>query len=459
MAKSIQQIDAETYRNEYLEKPLPSSETAEKVVLGSILIDPNLMADAVELIEPSDFYSPTHRRIFKAMVWLFEKGDSINPIFISERLKTEGLLESIGGVTTITNLTYGLPFTKNIADPIKIICDYADIRNFIRQSNENISDALAGEYEDTQTFLVEAEQKIADTRRDQTDDDSEQFSNLLENSLKRVRERLKTGKPSGLTTGFRDLDNMTGGFEKGHLNYLLARPSIGKTSLALSMAEKITEDEPDVVIAFFSLETSKDSLADRMIVTRSRIDSQRYKNGYMQRSEWGKVADAVNFLSSRNIELRTKAKTVIDMRAAVNKIIREKGRCDLIIIDFLQIMQRVAKIVDRREQVSHDARALQSWTQESDIPILCLSQLSRKPETRPDNRPKVSDGEESGAIEQTANKMIFLFREEYYFPDSEDESIKGVAEAMVLKNKDGATGTVKLAFLKEFMRFENYFGD
>ncbi|QQS41826.1 MAG: replicative DNA helicase [Acidobacteriota bacterium] len=441
----------------YLEKPLPSSDESERVILGAILLDNSLISQAVEMLNPEDFYSPRHRRIFKAMISLFEKSERIEPVIISEELKKEGFIDSIGGITAITALTYGLPHFSNIADYAKIVRDKAIVRNLIRVCNEITSEALAEE-DDASDILDHAEQMIFALAEERTRQGFEHVKPVAEQVLAKVKDfaSRETHALTGLATGFRELDQMTSGLQQTDLIIVAARPSMGKTALCLTLAQNAAIREK-ATVAVFSLEMSKEQLVMRMLSSEARVDAHRFRNGFLSREEWVRLAGAIGTLSEANLFIDdTPAISVLEMRAKARRLMAEQKRLDLIVVDYLQLMSGSSgRIESRQQEVSQISRELKALAKELNVPLVALSQLSRAPEARNPPRPLLSDLRESGSIEQDADVVAFIYREEYY--NQTDENA-GLAEILVSKQRNGPTGTVKLAFLKEFTRFENYFG-
>ena len=443
---------------QFLEKPLPSSPESERVILGAILLDNALITQAIEQLKPEDFYSPNYRRIFKAMIALFEKSERIDPILIGEELKKDGTsVDSMGGVATITNLTFGLPHFSDIADYSKVVKDKSVTRNLIKVCNQITSEALAEE-DDAEVILDHAEQLIFALADERTRQGFAHVKPVAEEVLAKVQEYAKreTHALTGLATGFRDLDQMTSGLQRTDLIIVAARPSMGKTALCLTLAQNAAIQEK-AVVAIFSLEMSKEQLVMRMLSSEARVDAHRFRTGYLTRDEWGRLATAIGTLSEANIFIDdTAGISVLEMRAKTRRLMAEQKKLDLIVVDYLQLMSGGGRIESRQQEVSKISRELKGLAKELNVPVVALSQLSRAPEARNPPRPLMSDLRESGSIEQDADVVSFIYREEYYKPTDENA---GIAELLISKQRNGPTGTVKLAFLKEFTRFENYFGE
>jgi replicative DNA helicase len=444
-------------REQFLERPLPSSEDSERVILGAILLDNALIAQAIELLKSDDFYSPLHRRIYKAMVNLFDQSKRIDPILIGEELKKEGALESIGGVSTITNLTYGLPHFSDLQEYIKVVRDKSVVRNLIKVCNQITSEALAEE-DDASEILDHAEQMIFALAEERTRQGFSHIQPVAETVLAKVQEYAKRESHAltGLSTGFRDFDEKTSGLQPTDLIIVAARPSMGKTALCLTLAQNAATIE-GACVAVFSLEMSKEQLVMRMLSSEAKVDAHRFRTGYLTRDEWGRLAEAIGTLSEAKIFIDdTPGISVLEMRAKTRRLVAEQKKLDLIVVDYLQLMSGSKRSESRQQEVSQISRELKGLAKELNVPVVALSQLSRAPEARNPPRPMMSDLRESGSIEQDADVVAFIYREDYYKPTDENA---GIAEILISKQRNGPTGTVKLAFLKEFTRFENYYGD
>lgn len=445
-------------REQYLEKPLPSSEESERVILGAILLDNAVIAQAVEHLKPEDFYSPLNRRVFSAMIGLFEKQRQIDPILIGEELKKEDSLDSIGGVTAITNLTFGLPHFSSVEEYIKVVRDKSVVRSLIRTCNAITSEALAEE-EDAEIILDHAEQQIFKIAEARTKESFTRIAPVADRVLARVKERFEEGASHGLTglsTGFTELDDYTSGLQRTDLIIVAGRPSMGKTAFCLTLAQNAAL-RSGAVVAVFSLEMSKEQLVTRMLASEARINAHRFRTGHLMSNEWERLAGAIGTLSETKIFIDdTPGISSLEIRAKVRRLAAEQKQIDLIVIDYLQLMDSgKGRSESRQQEVSQISRELKGLAKEMDVPVVALSQLSRAPEARNPPKPLMSDLRESGSIEQDADVVAFIYREDYY---KESEENKGLSEIILAKQRNGPTGTVKLAFLKEFTRFENYFG-
>ncbi len=447
----------ESRREQYLEKPLPSSEESERVILGAILLDNSVIAQAVEHLKPEDFYSPLNRRVFAAMIALFEKQRQIDPILIGEELKKEGSLESIGGTSTITNLTFGLPHFSNVEEYIKVVRDKSVVRNLIRTCNAITGEALAEE-DDAENILDHAEQQIFAIAEARTTQSFSRIGPVADRVIVRVREHAEKGGSAGITglsTGYYELDEITSGLQRTDLIIVAARPSMGKTALCLNLAQNAALNS-NAVVAVFSLEMSKEQLVTRMLSSEARVNAHRFRTGHLMTKEWEKLAEAIGVLSDAKLFIDdTPGISVLEMRAKCRRLAAEQKGLDLVVVDYLQLMSGGKRTESRQQEVSQISRELKSLAKELDVPVVALSQLSRAPEARNPPKPLMSDLRESGSIEQDADVVAFIYREDYY---KETDENKGLAELIISKQRNGPTGTVRLAFLKEFTRFENYIG-
>jgi replicative DNA helicase len=454
---NIASVFPDSRREQYLERPLPSSDESERVILGAILLDNALISQAVEQLKAEDFYSPLNRRIYSAMIALFESSKQIDPVLIIEELKKEGSVDSIGGISTIANLTFGLPHFSNLADYIRVVKDKSVVRRLIRTCNQITSEALSEE-DDAAAVLDHAEQMIFALADERTRQGFEHVQPVAEKVLAKVQEYAKreTHALTGLATGFRDLDNWTSGLQKTYLIIVAARPSMGKTALCLTLAQNAAILE-QAVVAVFSLEMSKEQLVMRMLSSESKVDAHRFRTGYLTRDEWGRLAHGIETLSKAKIFIDdTAGISVLEMRAKARRLAAEQKKLDLIVVDYLQLMGGSRRTESRQQEVSQISRELKGLAKELNVPVVALSQLSRAPEARNPPKPLMSDLRESGSIEQDADVVAFIYREDYY---NKTEENQGLAELIIAKQRNGPTGTVKLAFLKEFTRFENYFGE
>src|SRR5882724_7864596 len=449
-------------RDQPFERALPNSSEAERAILGAVLLDNGLISQAIEQLRPEDFYVPSHRRIFVAMIGLFERGSEINPILIGEELKKENALESVGGISFISNLTYGLPHSTNITHYAKVVRGKSMLRSLIKAANKITQEALEEE-DEPEIILDHAEHAIfelADERIRQGFTHVEPIARALLDKIQEMEGRQVV--LTGLTTGFVELDEKTSGLQRSDLIIVAARPSMGKTSFALMLAQNAAI-ETGAVVGMFSLEMSKEALVMRMLCSQGNIDAQRFRNGFLSRAEWSQIAKSLGTLADTKIFLDdTPGISVLEMRAKARRLAAEQKRLDLIIVDYLQLMSGSAKRFESRQQeVSQISRELKGLAKELNVPLVALSQLSRAPEARSDHRPQLADLRESGAIEQDADLVAFIYRAEQYKTPEERDSLpddqKNVAELIIAKQRNGPTGTVDLRFTPSSMRFDNLY--
>jgi replicative DNA helicase len=443
----------ETVIDQMLERPLPNSPEAERAILGAVLLDNALISQGIELLKAEDFYVPSHRRIFQVMVTLFERGSEIDSILIGEELKRDNALESVGGISFITNLTYGLPHFANISHYAKIVRGKSLLRQLVKSANKITAEALEEE-DEPEIILDHAEHMIFQLADERTRQGFSHVKPIADALLEHVQEMAgRSAMLTGLTTGFTELDAMTSGMQPSDLIIVAARPSMGKTSLCLTLAQNAAI-QAQAVVAVFSLEMSKEALVMRMLSSEARVDAHRFRSGFLSRDEWARLAQALGTLAETKIFIDdTPGISVLEMRAKSRRLATEQKKLDLIIVDYLQLMSGSSKRSESRQQeVSQISRELKALAKEMKVPVIALSQLSRAPEARTDHRPQLADLRESGAIEQDADVVAFIYREEQYNRTEENE---GTAEIILAKQRNGPTGSVNLAFLKEFTRFEN----
>ena len=438
-------------RDPLLERPLPSSPDTERAILGSILLDNSLIAQAVELLRPENFYVPSHRRIFMAMIALFERGSEINHVLIGEELRRDSSLEAAGGMLFLSNLAYGLPHVTSVAPYAKVVRGKHLLRQLVKVANKITAEALEEE-DEPQNILDHAEHAIFALADERIRQGFEHIKHPAERVLEKAeavehRDLVVTGVP----TGFRGLDALTSGFQKQDLVVIAARPSMGKTSLALTLAQ-YAAIESKAVVGLFSLEMSAESLAMRMLCSEASVDAQKFRSGFLSNEEWSRLGKALAKLSEARIFIDdTPAISVLEMRAKARRLATEQKQLDMIVVDYLQLMSgSTHRFESRQQEVSQISRELKALAKELNVPMVALSQLSRAPENRTDHRPQLADLRESGAIEQDADVVAFIYREEQYHKSDENRNI---AELIVAKQRNGPTDTVYLAFLNQFAKF------
>lgn len=434
----------------FFEKGLPSNVEAERSILGAILLDNAVCNQAIELLRRDDFFLDSHRRIFEKMIALSERIMPIDLITLTDELRRAGEFEQIGGATYIASLIDGVPRTDTIEPYAKLVKAKSMLRKLITASNQII--ALAFEEEDEAEMIVDkAEQMIFQIAEDRARQGFQYVGDVAHQRLEQIEQM--AGRPemiTGVPTGFTDFDRMTSGLQRQELIVIAARPSMGKTALALNMAQYASKNAN--VVGIFSLEMSAPQLVSRLLCSEARVDAHRLRTGYLNREEWARLADGLRRLCETKVYIDdTPGVGVLEMRAKSRRLKAEHG-LDLLIIDYLQLMAGRGRIESRQQEVSQISRDLKILAKELDVPVIALSQLSRAPEQRSEHKPQLSDLRESGAIEQDSDVVCFIYREELYNPTDENQ---GKAELIVGKQRNGPTGTIELAFLKEFTRFEN----
>lgn len=433
----------------------PQDLDAERSILGGILLTNDAYPDVAEVLKADDFYREAHRKIYGAMESLSHRTEPIDLITLADELRRSGELESVGGSAYLAMLDANVPATSNLVNYARIVRDKALARRLIEAAH-GIARAGYDQKGDVEELLDRAEQEIFDvTQRNE----SKSFTTLSE-SVRRVFSNLeqlyeRQTDITGLPTGFDRLDKMTAGLQKGDLIIIAARPSMGKTSLVMNIAAHAAIHEKKVV-AVFSLEMGADQLTTRLFSAEARVDGQRLRTGRLLDSDWPKLAKAADRLYKAPIYIDdTAGITALDMRAKCRRLAAKHGGIGLIIIDYLQLMRGRGN-ESREQEISEISRGLKMLGKELEVPVIALSQLNRSLERREDKRPQMSDLRESGAIEQDADVIGFVYRDEVYNKDSPDA---GVAELIIGKQRNGPTGTVRVAFLKDFTRFENLVED
>jgi replicative DNA helicase len=434
----------------FFDKGLPSNVEAERSILGAILLDNAVCNQAIELLRRDDFFLDSHRRIFDKMIALTERIMPIDLITLSDELRRAGEFEQIGGATYIASLIDGVPRTDTIEPYAKLVKSKSMLRKLITASNQIT--ALAFEEEDEADIIIDkAEQMIFAIAEDRARVGFQYVGDVAHRRLEQIEQM--AGKPemiTGVPTGFTDFDRMTSGLQRQELIVIAARPSMGKTALALNMAQYASKNAN--VVGIFSLEMSAEQLVSRLLCSEARVDAHRLRTGYLNREEWARLADGLRRLCETKVYIDdTPGVGVLEMRAKSRRLKAEHG-LDLLIIDYLQLMAGRGRIESRQQEVSQISRDLKILAKELDVPVIALSQLSRAPEQRSEHKPQLSDLRESGAIEQDSDVVCFIYREELYNPTDDNQ---GKAELIVGKQRNGPTGSIELAFLKEFTRFEN----
>ena len=444
----------------FADRAPPYSAEAEMSVLGGMLIDADAIVKAIETIDDTMFYREGNRRLFRTMVRLWERGEVIDAITLSEELKNAGDLEAVGGMPYVAQLLDAVPTAANIEYHCRIVREKALLRRLIEAATSIIQETFTNQGE-IEEVLDRAEQKIFQIAQSHERKGFVWIKEILWPTFEKI-EQLQNNNSSitGVPTGFTDLDEMTAGFQSGDLIIVAARPSMGKTAFTLNIAQHaaIAAQKP---VAFFSLEMSKESLVQRILCAEARVDAGRLRRGRLSDDDYGRLATAAGYLNTAPIYIDdTAGISVLEMRAKARRLKSDRPDLAMIIVDYLQLMTAGGKVESRQQEVSEISRSLKALAKELEVPVVALSQLSRAVESRPDKRPMMSDLRESGAIEQDADVIMFLFRPEYYYGpvDKEGNSLEGRAEVIIGKQRNGAVGAIPLMFLKEFTRFENFSG-
>ena len=438
------------------ERTLPHSLDAEKSVLGAILIRNEAFNLAAELIDAQDFFRDAHRRIFNRMVALSERNDPIDFVTLKEELSRSGELDEVGGPAYVAALADGVPRSANVEYYARIVKEKSTLRSLIHSANKILTEAYEAEQE-PDLLLDEAERSIFAIAEDRIRAGFVPLRELVQSSFATI-EKLQQhkGLVTGVPTGFLDLDEMTSGLQPSDLVLVAARPSMGKTSFVLNIAQHVGTSTT-MTVGFFSLEMSKEQLFMRMLTSEARIDAHRFRSGYLSEKDYGRLSHALGTLAEARVFIDDTASIgVLEMRAKARRLKAEHG-LHLLIIDYIQLMQGRGRFESRQAELASISRSLKGLAKELSVPIVALSQLSRAPETRSDHRPQLSDLRESGALEQDADVVMFIFREEQYrdADGQPNQEAEGLAEIIIGKQRNGPTGTAKLAFIKEHTRFEN----
>ncbi|AQY42035.1 replicative DNA helicase [Bacillus thuringiensis] len=430
----------------------PHNIEAEQAVLGAILIDQDALTSASELLVPDSFYRTKHQKIFEVMLGLSAKGEPIDLVIMTSAMADQGLLEEVGGVSYLAELAEVVPTAANVEYYARIIAEKALLRRLIRTATHIVSDGYERE-DDVDGLLNEAEKKILEVSHQTNAKAFQNIKDVLVDAYDKI-ELLhnQKGEVTGIPTGFTELDKMTAGFQRNDLIIVAARPSVGKTAFSLNIAQNVAT-KTDENVAIFSLEMGSDQLVMRMLCAEGNIDAQRLRTGSLTSDDWAKLTMAMGSLSNAGIYIDdTPGIKVNEIRAKCRRLKQEQG-LGMVLIDYLQLIQGSGKSGENRQQeVSEISRTLKGIARELQVPVIALSQLSRGVESRQDKRPMMSDIRESGSIEQDADIVAFLYREDYY--DRETEN-KNTIEIIIAKQRNGPVGSVELAFVKEFNKFVN----
>ena len=435
-----------------IERIPPQNLDAEKSVLGAMMLEKDVLFDVAEIVKEEDFYSEAHREICAAIWELYRENVAVDLLTVCERLKKRKALDMVGGRAYVAELTSSVPSTANAVEYAKIVSEKAIVRQMIKTS-ENITEKAYDAKAEPKEILEYAESGIFKIAQKNQKSDYTSIQDVLTVNLKQIDEAAKNkDKLVGIPTGFKDLDAKLNGLQKSNLIIIAARPSMGKTALALNIAQQTAVKSNSSVI-IFSLEMSKEQLGQRLLSVQSRVEMLKLQKGELDRKDWDRVNMALDDMQDAPIVIDdTPGISLMEIRNKCRRLKIEKG-LDLIVIDYLQLMNSPDKSDSRQQEISAISRQLKLLAREMDCPVIALSQLSRAPEQRPDHRPNLSDLRESGAIEQDADIVLFLYRDDYY--NKENSEKPGVCEINIAKNRSGPTDTVELTWVARYTKFSD----
>lgn len=439
--------------NELLKKIEPSDVIAEQAVLGSMLVDKEAVISAVELLKASDFYREDHKEIYDAMLELYGTGSHIDMITLKDQLSLRGTLERVGNIDYLASLIDNVPTTSNIESYVKIVEEKSTIRQLIKAANDILQMGYS-QTEEVDSIIEQTEKRIFDVLQNRNSRGYSSIKEILITAFDMIEKMYQNkNKVSGIESGFIDLDAKTSGLNPSDLIIVAARPAMGKSAFVLNVANYVAANTKTPVL-MFSLEMAKEQLVNRILCSESEIDSMKLRNADLSSEDWLKLGKASGKLAEIPLYIDdTPGLTSTELRAKCRKAKLEKN-IGLIIIDYMQLMESKNRSQSRQQEISEISRSLKILAKELSVPVIALSQLSRASEQRTDHRPMLSDLRESGSIEQDADIVLFLHREDYYNPDTEN---KNVAEVIIAKNRNGATGTVELAWLAQYTKFANLY--
>jgi len=431
---------------------LPFNLEAEEAVIGAMLLDKNVISDVAEILSDEDFYNTSLKEVYASIIDLFEEGKPIDPITVSEKMRERGTYDSVGGINFLTELIMKVPTTANTTYYVKIVEEKSILRRLISTS-QKIIELCNNQNDRVEDIINFAEKNIFGILQNKQSKDFSHLKEILIETYNKIEELYsKKTHIIGVPTGFSDLDRITAGLQPSDLILLAARPAMGKTSFALNIVQNAAL-RANVPVAVFSLEMSKEQLVTRMICSEAMIDSHKLRTGNLEDEEWKRFAKAIALLANAPIYIDdTPAISIAEMRAKCRRLkLKEKG-LGLVMVDYLQLMQARGRFESKQQEIAEISRSLKAIARELNIPVLALSQLSRAPETRADHRPILADLRESGAIEQDADIVAFLYRDEYYNKDTDK---KHIAELIIAKHRNGPTGTIELLFLDKHTKFKD----
>ncbi|NLL00856.1 MAG: replicative DNA helicase [Clostridiales bacterium] len=435
----------------FIKKILPHSLEAEQSVIGSMIMDKDAILVASEVINSDDFYEQQHGILFDAMLELFNEGKPVDLITLQNRLKEKDVPPQISSLEFIRDLVSSVPTSANVKYYAQIVREKAVLRRLIKVAEEIANDCYLDK-ENLDVILEKTEKEVFNISQNRGTKEFTDIRDVVLRSIDSIESASKNkGSVTGLATGFYDLDYKTAGFQPSDLILIAARPSMGKTAFALNIAEYVAL-RSNITTAIFSLEMSQDQLVKRLLAMNSKVDSQNIRTGNLSGDEWANLMESARIIGNSNLVIDdTSSISVSELRSKCRKLKLERN-LGLVIIDYLQLMTGSKKVESRQQEISEISRSLKSLAREINVPIIALSQLSRAVEQRPDKRPMLSDLRESGAIEQDADVVMFIYRDDYYNHDTEEP---GVTEVIIGKQRNGPTGTIKLAWMGQFMKFGN----
>lgn len=435
-----------------IKRVMPHNIEAEQSVIGSMLMDKDAIMVASEIISGDDFYQKQYGILFTNMVELFNEGKAVDLVTLQNRLKENGVPEEVSNMGFVRELLTNIPTSANVKYYADIVYEKAVLRKLIKTSEQIANDCYVGA-DKLENILEGTEKKVFDIVQRRNTGDYVPINKIVQNSIMRVSAASKLkGNVTGIPTGFIDLDYRTSGMQKSDLVLVAARPSMGKTAFVLNMAQYMAF-ECNKTVAIFSLEMSSEQLVNRLLAMEARIDAQKLRNGSLEDQDWESLLESAGTVAKSNLIIDDRASSLAEIRSKCRKFKLEHN-LDIVIIDYLQLMSSGGgrSSDSRQQEISDISRGLKRMARELDVPVVALSQLSRAVEQRPDHRPMLSDLRESGAIEQDADVVMFLYRDEYYNKESE---LKGTAEVIIAKQRNGPIGTVTLAWLPQFTKFAN----
>ena len=438
---------------EVVSKIPPNDIVAEQAVLGSMLADKDATVKAIEILKPEDFYRDDHKEIYSSMLELYGIGEPIDFLTVRSNLEQRGTLEKVGSDMYLSTLIDSVPSTSNIESYVKIVEEKAVLRSLIKAANDILAMGYAST-EEVNTIIEKTEKKIFDVLQNRNSKGYASIKDILVDTFDNIEKLYKKkSKVSGIESGFNDLDLKTSGLNPSELILVAARPAMGKSAFVLNIAHHVAMNGR-VPVMIFSLEMSKEQMVNRILCSEAEVDSMKVRTGDLDSEDWVKLGTASGNLAEAPIYIDdTPGLSSAELRAKCRKAKLEKD-IGLVIIDYLQLMESKGRSESRQNEISEISRSLKLLSKEINIPVIALSQLSRAPEARPDHRPILSDLRESGSIEQDADIVMFLYRDDYYNPDTEK---KNVAEVIIAKNRSGSTGTVELAWIGKYTKFANLY--